>query len=388
VDFFDYFANLLNTSDFPPRWSCGTGWTPFTGWFYLLSDLGIFSAYMSIPALLLYFVSKRKDIIFPRIFWLFASFIFACGISHLLDALMFWWPAYRLNGFERFLTATISWTTVVALVPIIPMALSLKSPTALEKEVNERMIAEAKLKELNENLEKIVEERTASLQAAHKEMEAFSYSVSHDLKAPLRRIEQFSEMIQTEYGDKVDTELADYLQRIRNNSHNMTMLVEDLLRFSRVNRNELNKSAVDLAELAAEVCRELADLYENRQVQCKLPERLFVYGDPGLLKVTLHNLLDNAWKYTVRNPDARVEIGKQGDAIFIRDNGVGFKPEQAKDIFIPFHRLHSREEFPGTGIGLATVQRIIHRHGGRIWAEGNIDAGATFYFTLPPEENA
>ncbi|WP_373531180.1 hypothetical protein [Vampirovibrio sp.] len=211
----DFLNRLFETEGFPPRWLCGSGWQSFTGWFMIVSDLIIFGAYISIPFLLLYFVSRKKFMVFPKIFWLFAAFIFACGISHLLDAVMFWWPAYRLNTLERFMTGVISWATVFSLIPTIPKALALKTPAALEKEIEQREKAERQLQQLNQELEAIVAERTEALnekarqlKATNDELEAFSYSVSHDLKSPLRKIEQFSGLVMTRFSDEVSEALS------------------------------------------------------------------------------------------------------------------------------------------------------------------------------------
>lgn len=385
MDFLTFLSQLLDTSGFPPRWLCGTGWLNFTGWFMIASDLMIFGAYVSIPMLLLYFVNKRKDMVFPRIFWLFAAFIFACGISHLLDALMFWWPVYRLNAMERFLTGLISWTTVFALVPIIPMALSLKTPAQLEKEIVERKAAEEKLRELNENLERIVQERTRELnekalqlQSVNQELESFSYSVSHDLKAPLRKIQQFNDMIQQSESMSPE-ELRDYLGRMSGSANQMSSLIDDLLSFSRVAGFELKREKVDISEMAREIIRDFSEQEPERRVETAVQDGMTCYGDSVLVRSVLQNLLGNAWKYTVKSDPGRIETGfmlLDGEKVFfVRDNGIGFDMSQVNRLFRPFQRLVNKNEYPGTGIGLATVQRIVTRHGGKVWAEGKPDAG-------------
>jgi two-component system, chemotaxis family, sensor kinase Cph1 len=390
----EFLQDLLNTEGFPPRWLCGTSWQPFTGWFMIASDLMIFGAYLSIPLILLYFVNKKKDMVFPRIFWLFAAFIFACGVSHLLDALMFWWPVYRLNTLERFITGLISWVTVFALIPIVPVALALRSPKALEKEVEERRRAEAELTRLNEDLEQIISARTHDLnekawqlEIANKELESFSYSVSHDLKAPLRKIAQLSELIQSQHSEKLDPNLQMYLERIAANAFDMNSLIEALLSFSRIANAELQNERVPLSEMAQSIAQDLEEQEPERKVEFVIQEQIIAKGDPALLKSVLQNLFSNAWKYTSQNEETRIEFGSMEEqgrlCCFVRDNGVGFDMMSIDRLFKPFQRLHVRSDFPGSGIGLANVQRIISRHGGRVGAEGKPNEGATFYFSLP-----
>jgi signal transduction histidine kinase len=226
----------------------------------------------------------------------------------------------------------------------------------------------------------------AALEAANKELEAFSYSVSHDLRAPLRTINSFSQILLDDYGDQLDTRAREHLARVQNGVHRMGHLIDDLLQLSRVTRVGLQKTQVDLTKLARTVAAELRETAPDRPVEFVIRDGLSATGDASLLRVAFDNLLGNAWKFTARVA-ARIEVGSsQGGAVpvyFVRDNGAGFDMKFASRLFGPFQRLHSDRDFAGTGIGLATVQRIIHRHGGRIWAEGIVERGATIYFTLP-----
>ncbi len=235
-------------------------------------------------------------------------------------------------------------------------------------------------------LEKRVTERTAELVAVNQELEAFSYSVSHDLRAPLRAIDGFSQALLEDYLENLDEVGQDYLRRVQASSRKMGQLISDLLKLSRLTRGEMFREQVNLSDLAAEVIAELRSTQPERQVDIVLEPGLIVHGDARLLRVALENLLGNAWKFTSKRPVGRVELGStviEGErACFVRDNGAGFDMAYAHKLFGAFQRLHSVVEFEGTGIGLATVQRVIHRHGGRIWAEGQVDVGATFYFTL------
>jgi light-regulated signal transduction histidine kinase (bacteriophytochrome) len=242
------------------------------------------------------------------------------------------------------------------------------------------------LRAAHEELEERVDERTAQLAAANKELEAFSYSVSHDLRAPLRSIDGFSLALLEDYVDRLDEEGKDHLQRIRAATQRMGMLIDDLLNLSRMTRAEIRKQAVNLSALAHAVASVLQDAQPERQIDFRIEDRLEAKADAHLLQVVLENLLGNACKFTSKRTSPRVEFGKTkhngSSAYFVRDNGAGFDSAYANRLFGAFQRLHGASEFPGTGIGLATVQRIVHRHGGEIWAEGAVEKGATFYFTL------
>ncbi len=249
----------------------------------------------------------------------------------------------------------------------------------------ERIRAEQEIERLNALLEKRVQERTAQLEAINKELETFSYSVSHDLRAPLRSIRGFSEVLLERYGPQLDSRGQEFLRRACESSHQMDLLIDDLLKFSRVGRSELVRQPVDLGDMAATIAGELHKSEPGRAVEWVIAREMRTEADGRLMRVALDNLLRNAWKFTSKVPQARIEFGisdKEG-AFYVRDNGAGFDMQYMGKLFGVFQRLHSHAEFPGTGVGLATVQRIINRHGGRIWATGAPNQGATFYFTLP-----
>ena len=242
------------------------------------------------------------------------------------------------------------------------------------------------LDRLNEELERRVQERTAQLEETNRQLEAFSYSVSHDLRAPLRAIDGFGQALLEDHGDQVNEGMRRYLSRIRAATLRMAQLIEDLLNLSRISRATLSWSDIDLTALARQVLAELGQDEPERKVDTLVWEGMHARGDPRLMRVALENVLGNAWKFTGRSPAAHIEFGvlRDGDrsTYFVRDNGAGFDMEHAGKLFDAFQRLHGMDEFPGTGVGLATVQRIVHRHGGRIWAHGEPEKGATFYFTL------
>ena len=255
-------------------------------------------------------------------------------------------------------------------------------------DVTERNLTQQELERLNRELEDRVRSRTEQLEAANKELEAFSYSVSHDLRAPVRHIDGFVKLLEREHPPASD-KAAHYLRTIAASSRRMAALIDDLLALSRTGRAPLEMRTVQLAALVDEVIVDLRPDVARRRIEWKVGELPAVRGDPSLLRVVLQNLLDNAVKYTKLQSRAVVEVGAlrldDGEtAIFVRDNGVGFDMRYADRLFGVFQRLHRAEEFEGTGIGLATARRVIHRHGGRIWGEGEPGRGACFYFTVQP----
>lgn len=231
-------------------------------------------------------------------------------------------------------------------------------------------------------------QRSEAAEAANRELEAFSYSVSHDLHAPLRSVDGFSQALLEDYGAQLDEQARSYLDRIRNATTRMARLIDDLLQLSRVSRGELAREHVDVSALAARVVADRRRQDPTRSVAVTIHPKMTASADPRLLRIVLENLIENAWKFTGRREHAAIQVGwersKNETAFHVRDNGAGFDPAYADKLFGAFQRLHAVTDFPGTGIGLATVQRIIHRHGGRVWAEGSVDAGASFTFTIEP----
>lgn len=247
--------------------------------------------------------------------------------------------------------------------------------------------AEQEVRDLNVELDHRVRERTAELLNANRELEAFSYSVSHDLRAPLRAIEGFSRILLEEHNDRLGSQGQQYLNWIVISCRRMANLIEDLLNLSRFSQAEMRVEAVNLSVMAKAILEQLAASDPQRQVTVRVAEGMVAPADRALLHAALENLLNNAWKYTTRKAGALIEVGRQGaedsrQVFYVKDNGAGFDMAHAGKLFAPFQRLHVPHEFPGTGIGLATVRRIIHRHGGRIWVDAKPDEGATFYFTL------
>jgi signal transduction histidine kinase len=232
--------------------------------------------------------------------------------------------------------------------------------------------------------------RTHELEAANRELESFSYSVSHDLRAPLRAIDGFSQTIEEDCADRLDDAGRDSLRRVRAAARRMGTLIDEMLNLSRLSRTELRRERLDLGVAAASILADLARSGQGRHVEVRIDRDLVADADPQLVRIALENLLDNAWKYTSKTQRALIEVGSSPNGaartFYVRDNGAGFDMTYSSKLFGAFQRLHSPQEFDGTGVGLATVQRIVHRHGGKIWADGAVNAGATFYFTLEPED--
>ncbi len=278
--------------------------------------------------------------------------------------------------------------------PLPPLPGGRRVVISMAADVTQRKEAEAEVRQLAAELEERVRRRTVELAAANRELEAFAYSVSHDLRAPLRSMDGFSEALLDEYAEALDETGRDYLGRIRAGAQRMSTLIDDLLTLSRATRAEMRHETVDLSAETQAILTHLHETEPDREVETDVQDGLTVEGDPRLLGQVMQNLLENAWKFTRPAGPARITFrrlsdeeaqaaGADGRPVFaVEDNGVGFDPTYAHKLFRVFQRLHGREEFPGTGVGLATVQRIVHRHGGQVWAEGRPGQGAAFYFTL------
>lgn len=273
----------------------------------------------------------------------------------------------------------------------------------LRAEILERQQAEQRVQDLNQGLRQAI----IGLKVVNKELEAFSYSVSHDLRAPLRSIDGFSQALLEDCQDEIGSSGQDYLRRIRSATQRMGQLIDDMLTLARVTRSDMRLSSVDLSQIANRICTDLQQGNPERQVEFTIQSGLVAQGDAHLLQVVLENLMHNAWKFTSKSPHSKIEFGTAEHILegiapsdqssisptssvttyFVRDDGAGFDIKYVSKLFSPFQRLHSMLDFQGNGIGLATVQRIVHRHGGKVWAEGIVGKGATFYFTLAEQEN-
>jgi len=354
------FHAFFDSSSFMPHGHCYL-WLRSLLILHIASDCLITLSYYSIPITLVYFAGKRPELPYRWMLLMFGAFIVACGTTHLMEIVTIYIPIYWVSGSIKALTALLSMTTAIALIPLVPKALTLHSPDQLEATNQE-------------------------LRLVNKELEAFSYSISHDLRAPLRGIDGFTRIVMETQADRLEPEGLEQLRRVRASTKRMGMLIDDLLTLARVARTQIHSQPVDLSRLAEDILSALRQNEPQRHVRSIIAGQLTVVGDLALLRVVLENLLGNAWKFTSKQSEAVIELGCQKSAkapiYFVRDNGAGFDMAYIGLLFGPFQRLHSGEEFAGNGVGLATVQRIIHRHGGRIWAEGRVDHGAVFYFEL------
>jgi len=253
-------------------------------------------------------------------------------------------------------------------------------------DITEIRNAQEEIRQLNLELEQRVKQRTLQLENTNKELEAFSYSISHDLRAPLRGIDGWSFALLEDYNHLLDEKGRLYLERVRSESQRMGNLIDDLLKLSRVNRAQMKKAEVHISDIVNIVIGRLHESHPGRQCEFEVQPDLLAHGDPKMLEIAITNLLDNACKFTSSNPLAKIEFGQQiidnVPTFYLRDNGVGFNMEFSKKLFGAFQRMHKQADFPGSGIGLATVKRIVSRHGGRVWAESKPGEGAKFYFTL------
>jgi len=403
----DFVTRLFDPSGFPARWECGSGWadTPWLGWLHILSDLGVWSAYLAIPLVLVYFLLRRKDLPFRKIFLLFGAFILACGTTHLMEAIIFWWPVYRLAALIKLLTAVVSWATVISLFRVVPGVLTMRTPEELEREIAARKLAEDTLQRVNTKLEQRVLERTAELtKAVEKLTEAeralkdadhrkdeFLATLSHELRNPLTPLRNSLELIKRANGN------ADLIEQSRSTmerqlSH-MVRLVDDLLDVNRITRNrlELRRDRVELASIiqhAVEACRSMAES-ANHELDISLPpEPIYLNADSVRLAQVFSNLLFNACKYTERGGHIWLTVERQGSdaVVIVRDTGVGIPPDMLPKVFEMFTQLARTLERSqgGLGVGLTLVKRLIEMHDGTVTAHSQGQGqGSEFVVRLP-----
>ena len=370
----DYLGGVLSADGFLPHGVC-ISWSPALVSTYVLSDVVIFLSYFSMPLALGYFSYQRKDFPYRWLLILFAVFIMSCGLTHLMGVVVLWQPLYWLDASLKAMTAVISALTALVLWPLMPHALRLPSPSQLQA--------------LNAQLQAVIEDhqRTeALLRVANQELDDFAYAVSHDLRAPLRAMKGFSNALEEDYGAHLDATAKGYLQHIAVASTNMSNLIDGLLTLSRSTRKEIVRERVDLTAMAERIRDEFNKEAPERQIEWKIEPQMSECGDANMLESVMRNLIGNAWKFTSKTAQGTIRIYSQGHAgqpfICVSDNGAGFDMAHAAQLFTPFRRLHRQEEFPGIGIGLATVKRIVSRHGGVIEAESQPGLGATFRFAL------
>lgn len=350
-----FVTDLFDTSAFPARWYCGE-WTAQLGWLHILSDLGTWSAYTAIPAVLCYFILRRKDLPMPRVFWLFVAFIFACGTVHLVEAVIFWWPIYRISGIVKFFTAVVSWITVISLIRITPMALRLPGLAVLN----------------------------ADLQRANDELNEFAHVVSHDLRAPLRSIHSLANWIQEDL-QNLPPEAAENLRLMKDRVQRLDEMVEGILAYSRAGRNCVALETFSAAHAAQNAVDDL-HIPEGIRFRMETPLPTITYNAVQFRQL-IQNLVQNAVQYMGSTAGEIVLFhADQGShwAFGVRDTGIGIAPEHHDRIFRVFQTLAPREEGIG-GVGLSVVKKIVEYNDGRIWVDSSLGRGATFHFTLPKQ---
>lgn len=385
-------------------------WQPDILWLHITSDAAIVLAYFSIPLVLIYFVTKRQDIPFVTVFWLFGAFILLCGTTHLMGIWVLWHPNYALEGIIKAMTGIASLLTLIVIIRLLPKMMLLPSPKQLallnielEHNINERDKAQKDLQYAYDVMEKRVEERTADLSKllekltrSNRELDDFAYIASHDLKEPLRGIYNHSRFLLEDNKEKLDEESVNRISRLIYLSQRMEKLVNDLLYFSRLGRQDLAIQPTDLNLVVDDIKETLEHFLHEREANIIIPKQLpMIICDKPRISEVFRNLITNAVKYNDK-PDKIVEIGsldnhvlpdgkKVSNVFFVKDNGPGIAPEFYDEVFRIFRRLRhtfkdKTEE--GTGVGLTFVKKIIERHGGKIWLESELDKGTIFYFTL------
>jgi signal transduction histidine kinase len=336
-------------------------WTPGVLWTHVVSDILIALAYFAMPFVLLHLARRRRDLPFNKFLVAFGIFAVSCGLIHLLDVWNLWHADYWLEGVLKAVTAAAAVPAAILLWRALPRILSVPS--------------QRQLRDANE-----------SLARANRELEAFTASVSHDLRSPLTTIAGQAGLLELSMPNATEDQRR-RLKRIQGSVKQMSELIDALLVLSRISRHTLHREIIDVTALVESIVQDLRQKDPSRNVEVEIQPGMSVHGDRRLINDVFINLLGNAWKFTSRTDRARIEIGQSQHGsmatLFVKDNGAGFDMAHEQKLFKPFQRLHGAAEFEGTGVGLATVARIIDRHGGRIWAEGKPGDGAVFYFTLP-----
>ncbi len=376
------FEKLLDPEGLIPHGFCLL-WRNDLFWSLAVSDAAITLSYVSISAAIGLYLIKRRDMYLRRVAVAFAFFILLCGTSHATDVWTLWSPDYGAQALVKMATAMVSVATALLLWPLFPHALALPSAAQMS-------LANAALRRENEDRKRIeasLRATEAELRAANKELESFAYAVSHDLRAPLRAMTGFSDALIEDFGDQLSETAQSYLREISHAGQHMGDLIDGILQLSRATRGQLQREPIDLSALARKLGGELENDDPDRRMAWSIEDGLTVRGDRRMIEIVLRNLLANAWKYSAGAAAPCIRLyGEERDGrrfVCISDNGAGFDMAHAGKLFQPFQRLHRHDEFPGIGIGLSTVQRIVQRHGGIIAAEGAVGRGATFRFFLP-----
>lgn len=376
----DFFSKIFNTADWPARWHCGN-WSDFHGWLYILSDVSIWAAYFAIPFLLFRILKERKDIPFSRIFWLFIAFIMLCGTTHLLDAIIFWWPAYRLSALIRLATGIVSIFTVYALYKIIPIIHKLRTLDQLEAEIEERKKAEQEARH-----QQLLKQTAEQLMMKKDE---FMSIASHELKTPITSVKASLQLLQR-MADKNDAlaQVSPFVDKAAKQVNKLTGIINDLLDVTRIQAGRLELTTTDF-NLNAMIneCVEYCQVEDNKHiVKVEGDPALMVHADRNRLDQVLCNLLTNAFKYSPKNEQVTITFNTTDDEhvkISVNDNGIGIPADKLENIFDRFYRVENTSQyFPGVGLGLYISSEIVKQHKGQIGVDSVFGKGSTFWFTV------
>lgn len=376
----DFFSKLFNTADWPPRWHCGT-WSDFHGWLYIVSDISIWAAYFAIPFLLFRIINKRKDIPFPKLIWLFIAFILLCGTTHLIDAGIFWWPAYRLSALVRFLTGVVSIFTVFALYRILPMIYNLRTLDQLEAEIGERKRAETEMR------------HHQVMQLAAEELivkkDEFMSIASHELKTPITSLKASLQVVERMANkNEVLEPVVPFVQKATKQVNKLTEIIHDLLDVTRMQAGklELNKTDFNLTEIIKE-CADQCQIEDClHKIQIDANPVLMVYADKNRLDQVINNFLTNAIKYSPNSSLVSIKAEKLENSkvkVSVTDYGIGIPDDKVENIFDRFYRVeNTSKNYSGIGLGLYISSEIIKRHHGQIGVESIFGQGSTFWFII------
>jgi len=374
------------TNDFMPHGHCYY-WQPGLLWTHVGADGLIAAAYFSIPLSLLYYLRQRPEVRYRWVVWLFAAFIVLCGITHLFGIVTIWNPVYPLEALIKVLCAAVSLATAIVLIPLVPRALTMRTAEELEA-INARLYEVGKSRRRAEGR---LSAKVRELEQSNQELEQFAYVASHDLQTPIRSIVSFDGLLRRELGDGASERAKEYLDIIEHNGRHMQQLILDLLDYSRVRTRARPLERASVARACQSACDLLRQEIEANDAHVEMGELPEVMGDESQLTQVFQNLIANAVKFQPPGQSAHIAVGAkdEGDYVRIRveDNGIGINPDHADDVFTIFRRLHTDDEYQGTGIGLAICKRIVERHGGEIRVVDNPGGGARFEFTLPKPES-
>ncbi len=388
-DLFNFFRHLFDTQGWVARWVCGR-WTPELGWTYIISSLLIGTAYFAIPATLFRFLRKRKDIsVFGKIFWLFILFIFSCGITHFTDAAMFWYPAYRFSAIVLFVTAIVSWIAVIALHKVIPVALSLKSPTQLEEIIRQRTEDLEKKNEELLALNNQLSEANRRTELLMKQKDEFLDIASHELKTPVTSLKVTLQMVETftKTGNQ-NPNVSSLANKANKQIVRLTSLVENLLDITKIQAGklQLNTSHFSISQAMKEWIDQAIFYAGKHKIVLEADEEIWVEGDRNRLEQVVVNLISNAVKYSPDSDKVMVSLHRENNGtcakICVTDYGIGIHESQAPFVFDRFFRAKEGHAFTGLGLGLYISSQIIQQHGGTIGVTSQINEGSCFWFTL------